>query len=224
LATLAEIKDSRREYGVSSLWTRWILQPISPYVAWLCIKLGISANQVTIFGGIIGTTGCILLAFGSYQMIIAGAFLILLYRFIDETDGSIARVTETASNYGYFLDEIIDSTIYGLIPLSVGLGLYFKTGTWLYLFIGGLCTFSQLLSKVVILANDATSPIKFLTIIENRLIKWGIRIIIFEIPILVVCAVLNRLEIFLGLFASLTVGKTIIVVFITLIKGRGKGV
>lgn len=222
MATLAEIKNSRKGRHAFSLWTQWILRPISPYAAWLCIKLGMSANQVTIFGGIIGTTGCVLLAFGGYQMIITGAFLILLYRFLDSTDGSIARVTGTASNYGYFLDVIIDSIIYGLIPLSVGFGLYFKTGIWLYLFIGGLYTFSQLLGNVVTLAYDANFPIKFLTITDNRLIKWGIRIITLEIPVLIVCAALNRLEIFLGLFASLTVGKTITVAFITLIKGREK--
>jgi len=155
-------------------------------------------------------------------MIIAGAFLILLYRYFDSADGCIARVTGTASDYGHFLDVIIDSTIYGLIPLSVSFGLYFKTGLWLYLFIGGLYTFSKLLGNVITLAYDAHFPIKFLTITENRLIKWGIRIIVFEMPILMVCAVLNRLEIFLGLFALLTMGKTITVAFIALIKGREK--
>ena len=205
------------------MWSLWVLRPISYYVAWLFIKLGISANQTTIIGGVIGIAGCVLLAFGSYPMIIIGVSLFALYSLSDCVDGAIARVTKTTSNYGHFLDMIIGYTIYGLLPLSVSICLYLKTDIWLYLILGGIYVFGKYLGIIVTLAYDKSFSSSLQTIIENRLARWGVRIILLEVPTLIICAALNRLEIFLGLFTLLFVCKTIIILFIMLIREKPNG-
>lgn len=207
MVTLTEIRDSRKGHVILNQWARWTCYPISNYIAWLCIKLGISANQVTAFSGITIIAGCVLLAIGSYQMIIAGALLILLYLTLDGTDGTVARVTKTVSNYGHFLDITFGHALTGLVPLSVGLGLYQKTDVWPWLILGGFCAFSWFQGTTMIYLHGTVSPNKVLTPGGSQMTKWHIAQP--EVPVLVICAAVNCLEAFLILFTAMYVSRVV---------------
>jgi len=58
-----------------------------------------------------------------YGQVLWAALLFLLSGFIDAVDGAVARVTNSVSNLGAFLDGIIDR--YVELALYVGLWLYF---------------------------------------------------------------------------------------------------
>ena len=100
------------------------LRRISPYPAWLFLRLGISANTVTYLSFIMGFTGCGLLAFSHYMGMIIGALFINICFLLDYVDGSVARATDSASEYGRFLDHLNIFSIGSLLFFSLGIGTF----------------------------------------------------------------------------------------------------
>ena len=79
----------------------------------LCRK-GIDANWVTILGLAIAFLCFIVLSYGSFYL---GLILILINRFLDGLDGSLARLSKPRK-IGAFLDITADFAFYALIPLG----------------------------------------------------------------------------------------------------------
>jgi phosphatidylglycerophosphate synthase len=77
-------------------------------------RLGLSANQLTLLGFMLGIAAACLIAFEAY---LAGAAFILLSRLLDALDGAVARLTQ-ATDAGGFLDIALDFVFYASIPLA----------------------------------------------------------------------------------------------------------
>lgn len=81
------------------------------------IDWGLSANQVTLMGFVLGMAALPLLAF-EYYLLAIGAML--LNRLLDGLDGTMARLTQV-SDRGGFLDIVLDFLFYSAIPLGFAL-------------------------------------------------------------------------------------------------------
>lgn len=77
-------------------------------------KAGISANQATLFGFVVGCIAFPLLAFEHYT---AALVFILLNRIFDGLDGALARINGLTDSGG-FLDISLDFLFYSLIPFG----------------------------------------------------------------------------------------------------------
>lgn len=77
-------------------------------------RLGLSANQLTLLGFLLGIVAACLIAFELYLL---GAAFILLSRLLDALDGAVARLTQ-ATDAGGFLDIALDFVFYASIPLA----------------------------------------------------------------------------------------------------------
>ena len=86
-------------------------------VARALIRAKLSANFVTLIGAGIGLAALPLLAMQCYGMALA---LILLNRFLDGVDGTMARV-HGATDRGAFLDTVCDFLVYAAVPLGFAL-------------------------------------------------------------------------------------------------------
>ena len=86
--------------------------------------MGISANKVTGIAILIGCIGCVLLAFGSYSSMIAGALILNIWALLEYVDGSVARCTNSSSNYGAFIDDLNASTMSILLFISAGIAAF----------------------------------------------------------------------------------------------------
>lgn len=86
-------------------------------VARAFIKLGISADAVTIFGTIVSCAVTVVVFFTDYLAL--GAWLITAAVIFDNLDGQIARATNSVSAWGGFLDStgdrIVDGVLFGSI-------------------------------------------------------------------------------------------------------------
>ncbi len=91
----------------------YIKPSLRPLVNFLMDR-GISANQITIAGFLLGVIAVPLIATEQY---IAGLIFILLNRICDGLDGIMARETQP-TNRGAFLDITLDFFFYALIPLA----------------------------------------------------------------------------------------------------------
>ncbi len=75
---------------------------------------GITPNTITLSGWIIGIAAAIAIAFENN---ITGLVLILASRAADGLDGAVAKVSGT-SDFGGYLDIVLDFFFYGAIPLG----------------------------------------------------------------------------------------------------------
>jgi len=99
--------------------SRFDTEFLSVKIGYLFMHLGLSANTWTILS--------LLPAFGGFYMLytknlLAGLILFALSAFMDVIDGAIARVTQSVSNLGAYLDGIIDRYVEFL--LYFGLTFY----------------------------------------------------------------------------------------------------
>ncbi|WP_457587442.1 CDP-alcohol phosphatidyltransferase family protein [Ensifer canadensis] len=90
------------------------LDPMLDRVGAALARRGISANAVTIAGLALGLVAATLIA---GQFYLAGAIFIIVSRLCDGLDGAVARAT-CKTDFGGFLDIVLDFVFYGAIPLG----------------------------------------------------------------------------------------------------------
>lgn len=247
--TIAEIRskfpEEKRKLARANLWS-YFIRPISFYPTWLFLRLGISANQVTFIGLIIGIIGCVFLGFGGYWAIITGAILINIHVLFDNIDGNIARATDSSSTYGDYIDRLSMYVIAGLMPITLGIGLYnhpdphlnylsrllFGVGISnnIYLLLGILYSLFRIFRFLIAEEFGLTFSIKptdfYKPKDESKRSLWGViytvgcSLQILVLPILLVFATANALSIFIAFYALVTVFELIAVTGRTLIMAR----
>jgi len=97
---------------------RPLVDPISNRLGRWLVRFGISANMVTVSGGVIGLLAFHALCLGLYQLALA---MILLNRIFDGLDGAVAR-QNGITDLGGYLDIVLDFIFYALIPLGFAIG------------------------------------------------------------------------------------------------------
>ena len=75
------------------------------YLARAIVRVGISANQVTLAGLIFMLLVCLVYPFWQNQ--VGFALVILLFFAFDSLDGAVARITDTCSDFGGYLDAMV---------------------------------------------------------------------------------------------------------------------
>jgi phosphatidylglycerophosphate synthase len=78
------------------------------------VRLGVSADAVTLLGFAVGLGGAAAIALGQPR---TGLALVLLSRLLDGLDGAVARLTQPTDR-GAFLDITLDFLFYASIPLA----------------------------------------------------------------------------------------------------------
>lgn len=79
-------------------------------------RAGVTANQVTIAGAVIGIAAGVAIGYRYYLL---GLALVLLSRLLDGLDGAVARATKQ-SDFGGYLDIVSDFAFYVAVPLGFG--------------------------------------------------------------------------------------------------------
>ncbi len=93
---------------------RPLINPPLDYLGGYFAKRGISANDVTALGFLVGMAAVPLIIYGSYALAI---LCILANRLFDGIDGSIARSTKI-SDFGSVLDIVCDFTFYASVVFA----------------------------------------------------------------------------------------------------------
>jgi len=97
-----------------------IIEPL----ARVLVKLGVTPNQLTITGLLLGVLACFILI--CTRNVGLFAFLILLFGCFDALDGPVARVSGRATKYGSYLDAMCDRLYDGMVALTVA----YISGEW----------------------------------------------------------------------------------------------
>ncbi|MFM9852232.1 MAG: CDP-alcohol phosphatidyltransferase family protein [Sphingomonadaceae bacterium] len=79
-------------------------------------RAGVSANQVTLAGAVIGVSSAVAIAERWFWLALA---LVIVSRVFDGLDGAVARAT-TKSDFGGYLDIVCDFAFYVAVPVGFG--------------------------------------------------------------------------------------------------------
>jgi len=140
----------------NSLWVRYVIRPISFYVAYVFQRLGFTANGVSYVSIIVAFVAFVFFLFGSRVFAIVGAVLVHIWMLLDCVDGNLARVSEIKNPYGEFVDSMSGYTLLGFVFL--GLGMVAETeASWLnhyipehyFLLLGGIASVSTLTARLL---------------------------------------------------------------------------
>lgn len=91
------------------------LQPVLKRSAGYLDARSLTPNHITVAGFFLGVLAMLAIAFGCYWL---GLVLIVLNRIFDGLDGELARLQNSQSQAGGFLDICLDFLFYGGIPVA----------------------------------------------------------------------------------------------------------
>ena len=106
--------------GVTDLVTKWVWPAPASWVTHLCVRIGLSPNQVTLMSLVFAVLAGIAFWFGNYG---TGLMMGWIMTFLDTVDGKLARVTVTSSRLGDVLDHGLDIIHPPLWYMAWGIGL-----------------------------------------------------------------------------------------------------
>ena len=95
---------------------RKYIQPMIKLGASIAMKMGLSANNVTVLAMLLGVASGVLTYFG---MGIIGVALLWFSGYLDAVDGTIARETKSSSPFGTVMDITFDRIVEGAIIIGV---------------------------------------------------------------------------------------------------------
>ena len=119
-------KERHREIG--NWLARKVARPSAVYGTWLSIRLGLSANQVTLIALIAGLAGALAIGLGTRSGFIAGVLLSHLAFWLDHVDGQVARWRGTSTLDGVYLDYLLHHALNLALGFALGYGLTARGG------------------------------------------------------------------------------------------------
>ena len=154
--TLKQIKESlpKDKNKVSSFWVRLWVRKFSYLVTWVCLRLNISANTVSVISAIDALLGCALLCVNNFVCMLIGVILINFWIVLDCVDGNIARVLKKDSRSGEFFDAVSGYVVCAFAFFSVGVAAYHSSSWWgdyqyLFIIMGALASITDLYARLI---------------------------------------------------------------------------
>jgi phosphatidylglycerophosphate synthase len=106
--------------GVTDLVTKWLWPRPAQWATRLCVRMGITPNQVTALSLVLVIVAGALFARGEYGLGLLAGWIMT---FLDTVDGKLARVTVTSTQLGNIFDHGIDLIHPPLWYIAWGIGL-----------------------------------------------------------------------------------------------------
>ena len=121
-----------------SLYRRRVIRPVSVHLTAFLLRLGASANGVSVAKGVVACVGAALFASRSVTGPLVGCLLLQLAFLLDACDGELARLRETDRTAGgEYLDKLGDAASRSLLHLCWGIGAWMASGRPAWVLCGG---------------------------------------------------------------------------------------
>ncbi|SFP50425.1 CDP-alcohol phosphatidyltransferase family protein [Sphingomonas rubra] len=112
--------DGSRDRRIEDPSNLWLIHPLGRRLLPAALRLGVSANAVSMIGLTLGTLAALAYAdFERWPMAVLGLVLSVGWLVADGLDGMVARATGTASPLGRLLDGLCDHGVFILIYVAL---------------------------------------------------------------------------------------------------------
>ena len=175
-------------------------QPLQAIPPWLFSVLGL----------IVGVAAAIALWRQAYLL---GFLLWFLNRVFDGLDGAVARVCDSQSDFGGYLDIVMDFIVYAAVPVGLALGQMDTAVTFSLIFL--LCTFyvnsaSWMYLAAILEKRSHRHSDRLTSVVMPVGLIGGTETIIFYSAFIIFPSVLPWLFSLMGMLIVLTIGQRLI--------------
>ncbi len=117
---MSRIDDLRRrvQKKTSNVYDTLFTRRVSIYLTALLAPTKVTANHVSVVGAVVGLCACALIALGAPAAQVAGIALVHLYAVLDSVDGELARLRQTFSLKGLFIEDLSAYTMINAMNLA----------------------------------------------------------------------------------------------------------
>jgi phosphatidylglycerophosphate synthase len=130
-----------RPASIEERSNKYFIHPLSDQAARAAIRLGVSANQVSVLGLSFGLLGAVAYHHQPDRLFVAGGFAAMLaWHVLDGADGRVARMTGTSSAFGRVIDGVCDHLVFAAVYVSLTLSMLSAgapAAIWLLVFAAG---------------------------------------------------------------------------------------
>ena len=187
---------------------RFFNRKVSRWFTRIFLAAGLSPNVITIIASLVGLSAATCFGVGTYSAGIMAALLFQLAAIIDCCDGEVARLTFTESPFGAWLDIAMDNVVHMAIFAGIAAGSYLSMagsdGAWIPLALGAAAVLGNGLSFwLVTRAQKIKSSNGWKTPAQAAWSDFMLKNVAsrdFSVIVLIF-AVIGKLEWFLGLAA-----------------------
>jgi len=158
--TVPPVKELKKicRKKIETVWyAKYVVRPYSIYITKILLYTPITANQVSLFGMIIGICGAFSIGYGTFRSGVVGVILLQFSYLLDCIDGEIARYRKQSSVNGIFIDFLGHRILIPLMFLGATFMIYMNTQNIFMLIVG------------ILGAEAATSPLN--TVKRNVIIS-----------------------------------------------------
>lgn len=156
--TLKELREFKHRINPEErqgAYGYYFIRPLSLYVTYFALRLGLTANHVTVLQTLAGVAGAVLLAFPAPLMRLLGVLLLQFGFVLDNVDGEVARFCKQVSVTGKFLDVVGHEIVIPFMFFGLGIGTYFQLGRFEAIVFGFLAGFFSLRFDVSAMYHEA---------------------------------------------------------------------
>ncbi len=132
VALLKNLRNKRNDGPVS----RYLNRPLSVRISRWLAKKPITPNQISIAAFFMSVLGALILSLRSYLALFVGGLIAQLASVVDGCDGEIARVKYMESEFGGWLDAVLDRYADALLLMGLTWHAYIKKGNPISLLVG----------------------------------------------------------------------------------------
>ncbi|RFU68735.1 CDP-alcohol phosphatidyltransferase family protein [Peribacillus saganii] len=137
------LEDIKKSYKKKDAW--WTVYVVDPVASRIMLPLAnytnITPNQLTLLAFLTGLAAAFQFYQGTYYSLVIGAILYHISFMLDCMDGKISRLKRTGTNFGGWLDYILDRTRVAICAFSLMLGQYLQTGQVIYFYFAAIICF-----------------------------------------------------------------------------------
>ncbi len=177
LKTISIIRKQVANNKHDNLYSKIIYRKFSPYITFLFLKLGISANTTTWLSVVFAFIGCFLISLSDKKLTILGFIFIQFWYLLDHVDGELARYTNTSSREGLYLDLATHALVHPIIYFSFALDSVNNLDTYYNLSylsldipIRRIMLFCGFLTGLSVSTIDLSSGLRFIVMVNTG--KW----------------------------------------------------
>ncbi len=180
IAELRRICQTTAQKDRSNVYMRYVSRFFSIYLTRLILPFPVTPNQVSFAMIVTGVIATFFFLSPSPLMFLIGALLLQLWYIIDCMDGEVARYRQYQKNQtvvtdkrqsgmaGKYYDVINHYMINLLVPAMIGIGLFERTGSKVYLIVGIFGALGQVLTLAM---HDAGHRITIDKLMKYRTVQ-----------------------------------------------------